>query len=706
MKYAMKFYSLNSIIAANKDPIPLHTPTDSFGVAPARAEAYIEPTFDKIEFDKEKPPIILISAVGATGKTTLARVLSYKNDLPLLDLAKHKPVGDNTLTGLLTNAFRIEDLTSVFQRISQGTFGVIIDGIDEGRSKTTEKGFQAFLDDIAKLCRVASDTSFVLLGRTQILDDCWLYLADQKIAAGLITINPFDIQQARTYIDNFTQGLNSAHVAEYCEIRDMILDRLGAAFTDGAPGSSQSFLSFIGYPPVLDAIVTLLQQEQNYHRLKGELHEGDADGIEVGLLQRIASYILQREKDEKVIPNILSELIEGMPQNDQRKIIEAVYEGEEQCLRLTSYCLGRHLELRPIGHPAIDNEYEDRLRSFLPEHPFITSTGRRFRNAVFEAVALSTLIQSTDASAVDLALDYADTHKHNYHLLYLLHRMAPGRKVPISALRAIIGSALEFQSRTASVQITVGDPTTENWETDPDQAVQIEIEIVMGGDEDQSKRFVFESDVQGAGSVSLGHRLSSTYVFLPCEVSMFGAQELEVTAPTMVFARKVVLRSPALVLRAPSTSADEKQVLFAAEALDADIDRITPHGADLILAAADQTGIRYPAILYVRGKVDFSNDGLLRKKYLQLRRILVLFRSHSRGTLARYRAKIEHERVLRNPAAWAILQQLLKDNILTCEGNFYFLQPDNVDKHLGVSWIALRKGETSDKLERYLQSIR
>ncbi len=701
----MKFYDLSSIIAAHKEPVPLRESTDSFGVAPSRSEPYIEPTFDKIEFGQEKPTVILVSAVGATGKTTLARVLSDKTGLPLLDLAKHKPVGDNTVTGLLTSTFLVEDLTKVFQRIGRGEFGIIIDGIDEGRSKTTEKAFEAFLDDLARLCRNAPVTSFVLLGRTQILEDCWLYLTEQRVPAGLVTIKPFDIEQARRYLDEFTQGLVSPHAAEYREVRDMILKRLGAAFTDGTPEGSQGFLSFIGYPPVLDAIVTLLQQEKNYHRLLEELRGGDVEGVEVGLLHRIAVYILQREKVEKVVLNILSDLIKEMPPKDQRDITAAVYEAEEQCIRLTSHCLGRQIELKPIGEPAIDNDYEDRLRPFLPEHPFITGTGRQFRNAVFEAVALSTLILSPNADAIRLALEYADTHKHNYHLLYLLHRMAQGREVPISVLRVIIRSALEFRSRTASVQVNVGDPGSGDWDTDPAQRVHIEIEIVMGTDEGQSKRFVFESNANGAGSVSLGDRLSSTNVFLPCEVLISGPQELELTAPIAVFAPKIGLRSPALVLKAPSASPEGKQVVLVAEALESTVGRIITNGADLVLAVTDRTGISYPAIQYVQHLVSFPQDALLREKYLRLRRILVHFRSHSRGALAKYRAKIEHERVLRNPMGWAILQRLLKDKILTCEGDFYFLQPENADRYLGVSWIDLRKGATSEKLEQYLRSI-
>ncbi len=113
-----------------------------------------------------------MSAVGATGKTALSEQLSRDLQLPLLDLAKHKPVGDNTLTGLLTHAFDVKDISSVFAGLASGEYGVIIDGVDEGRSKTTDKAFEAFLDDIAKLSRAHSPTTFLMLGRTKILDEC------------------------------------------------------------------------------------------------------------------------------------------------------------------------------------------------------------------------------------------------------------------------------------------------------------------------------------------------------------------------------------------------------------------------------------------------------------------------------------------------------------------------------------------------------
>ena len=41
----------------------------------------------------------------------------------------------------------------------------------------SEKAFEAFLDDVSRPCTDASTTSFVLLGQTQVLEDCWICLS-------------------------------------------------------------------------------------------------------------------------------------------------------------------------------------------------------------------------------------------------------------------------------------------------------------------------------------------------------------------------------------------------------------------------------------------------------------------------------------------------------------------------------------------------
>jgi hypothetical protein len=699
----MDYYNLKSIIASQKSPFPMRTSSESFCLAPQRKEPYIEPTFSKVVYEHERPAVILISAVGATGKSALAQVLSNETGLPLLDLGKHKPVGDNTLTGLLTNAFRVEDLSKIFEGLGKGTFGVIIDGIDEGRSKTTEKAFEAFLDDIVRLCPNSENTSFVLLGRTQILEECWMYLAEKGATTGLLSISPFDLGRARKYIDVFTGGMESAQSAQYAEVREDILSKLGSAFAGSTEATDENFLSFIGYPPVLDAIVTLLTEEKNYHRVLGDLKDTELNEVETNLLWRIGHYILRREKEQKVIPNILLPLIAGMPA--QEAILGRVFEPEEQCLRLVSYCLGKQISLNQIDEPLINEKYERQLASWLHEHPFLN--GHQFRNAVFESMILSILIASGNPLTEELVLEYTRSHKFSYHLVYLLDIVAPSKNVPLCFLHVLLGSALEFRSTTTSIEMRVDGMEPDASQSTGGQSgiVETEIEIIMSKETGKSKAFTFQSILGDTPSVQLGNRLSAISVSLPREVILSSPQELELTAPIEIFATKIVLSSPALVLKHPTPSTDDDHVLLEAQSLESSVANILTNGVDLALAISDRSGLTYPSILYAQQKTQLPPDPLLKEKYLRLKRILMSFRSHSRGSMARYKHKIENERVLSNETGWSVLHRLQQDGILTLSGNFYFLNPQNVDARLGVSWSDLRKGTISEKLLGYLQSI-
>ena len=179
------------------------------------------------------------------------------------------------LTGLLTSAFHIEDLSKLFQGTRSGNYGVIIDGIDEARSKTTEKAFEAFLDDVARLCSGATHHQLRTTrdGR-RFSKSAGDYLTTKGTSVGLVTIDPFDLDSARRYIDVFTGAVDAGPNNEYIDVRDGILSRLGTAFAHSADNRDARFLSFIGYPPVLDAIVALLSKERNYYRLKGDFEAG------------------------------------------------------------------------------------------------------------------------------------------------------------------------------------------------------------------------------------------------------------------------------------------------------------------------------------------------------------------------------------------------------------------------------------------------
>jgi hypothetical protein len=288
----------------------------------------------------------------------------------------------------------------------------------------------------------------------------------------------------------------------------------------------------------------------------------------------------------------------------------------------------------------------------------------------------------------------------------MLHLLAKDKQIPIRVLRVVLGSALEFRTRTATVEVEI-EAVDDATEGSSAESVDIGIDVTMGTEEGQSRTFAFQSTLSGVTCVNLGNRLSTTLVSLPCEVALSDPEEIEFTAPVEISAAKISLQSRALSLRAPTPAIPDAdaEVLLQANYLESRLERINTNGIDLIFAVSDRAGLTFPVIQYVDGKKEFIHDPLQKEKYMRLRRVLVEFRSHSRGTLARYKHKIENRRVLGSKVGNKVLQQLLKDGILTLSESHYFLQPENVNVHLGITWADLRKGKTSPKLLQYLSTI-
>ena len=127
-----------------------------------------------------------------------------------------------------------------------------------------------------------------------------------------------------------------------------------------------------------------------------------------------------------------------MPPIEQSKK-ESIFDRQEQCVRLVSHCVGLRASFSSIPDAVLNARYEEQLTQFILEHPFVA--GRNFRNAIFEAVALSILIASSDPEHHRLALQYVDSHKDNYYLVYLLDLLVPDGKLPLQCLRALLGGA-------------------------------------------------------------------------------------------------------------------------------------------------------------------------------------------------------------------------------------------------------------------------
>ena len=116
---------------------------------------------------------------------------------------------------------------------------------------------------------------------------------------------------------------------------------------------------------MLDAIATLLREEKNYFKLSDSLKESDANEIEANLLFKIASYILDRERMEKVLPNIVKALLTEFPPTEQAKVESVAYGSEEQAARLIAYSLKIPCKLEVLPQPGVNSQYEEKLAPFL-----------------------------------------------------------------------------------------------------------------------------------------------------------------------------------------------------------------------------------------------------------------------------------------------------------------------------------------------------
>jgi hypothetical protein len=69
----------------------------------------------------------------------------------------------------------------------------------------------------------------------------------------------------------------------------------------------------------------------------------------------------------------------------------------------------------------------------------------------------------------------------------------------------------------------------------------------------------------------------------------------------------------------------------------------------------------------------------------RLRHFVIAFRSHSKGNLARYRAKLDHARMTKG-SGQAVLDLLLREGILSIAGNIYVLDPDKLAARAGTNY--------------------
>ena len=673
---------------------------DSFRVQKTINDKYVSPIFSMVYdyttvADINDASIVLISAVGATGKTELTKHLSVSLGCPIIDLAKTKVVAGNSITGLIYKKMAKKDSFSFMDDISNGNASFIIDALDEGLLKTNFQGFYDFLEDIISF-NPKQEAPIVLLGRGNAVELAAAFLFEKNIQIATLQIEPFTKQKAIEFLDNYVS--NSAALrfqAIYQETRDYIIEKIGGFFKDQGDIKNHQYERFIGYAPVLQSIATFFDEKNNYQQILAELKQSEVQSV--SLIKDIIERILKRDREQKVFPGLVYPLLEERNARFKEDILKSAYSDEEQCARLMYLVMNKDFPGYSFGDPSFENEYNEGITTWIKEHPFIAKTG--FANIVFESYVIAKLISYPryQQDAIDYIRRQGDI---SYMFFYLFRSLNETNIVDKKIIPILYASlcALNTSVSFYGIEMGAGDIN--------EGKIECALRFASNGNEDLPSYCYSTQYVEG-DSIDLGPYISNIDIDVPLPF-VFSENTVHCHAPAYIKCDSLIISSCEVVFH---KGADGDK--FVIECKD---HQVIPHSDKYlkIINAANTDSLfvlcspkqpDYPLYDYwEKNKDTLENETEdFISKYSKLRRIILFFRSHSKGEFAKHHELIDF--VLGNtPVGKSVIQALLKSGIMYRDAHLYKLRTDVMSRVLGLSYDGFRNFEQTDALRTFIKN--
>jgi hypothetical protein len=666
----------------------------------------------------QNPKIMIISAAGAVGKSTLAREIANRKHAPIWSLDQASAVGDNSMTGQLTTAFGFQVASRANRGFEVGSLFIIVDALDEARVKANEAGFEAFIKNIAEISQTASGTAFVILGRTQTAEWTWYILAENGIEAALLTIQPFTREQAEEYIEARIKHVYPVaakrirgHKQPFIEARNMILDQLERAVGGAVGGNDKDTREFLGYAPVLETVAVLLAKESNYQDfIKDMSAMGETlKNRPLAVLEHVVIRLLEREQKEKLQHNIKPAL-EKVAADAKWNDWDNLYSLDEQRTRLFNQILGLNLDVGLRMPGSVQALYEEQLKIWLPEHPFLQE-GNKPANKVFESYLYAIAMREYLTQLSKTVEEKVAANKPLRMLadFYILLGEQRGKEVVAKRQIGLLYDSLlasETDSLRIRLSIDSGDPDDEDEEATVGEG---EFKLVYAapdtaGDEQiETRSFKI---VEDEGSIYFRRQLKEAEIVTRGTVTLGGdVDDFEIGPSVHIRCGKLEIKSNGLVVRpAPPKSSDPVGVVLDASNCESIVSRKPLVRSTLSVSWPGAEA--YPwSDFVVESQDNVIDTEQMHKVFRRFRRIVTSLRSHSRGGLARFKDKVEHRRVLKNELGRALLDTLLSDGIIILRDNFYHWMPDKADAILKLSYNDLRYRRVSPELKAYFKQF-
>lgn len=675
--------------------------SDFFFYAEEEKLRYVEPPMRQLETAEGFTPyneanVILISAPGATGKTWMSKYVSQRLHIPILDLAKHDAVGASTIGGLLMKEVEESDIFIYHSGLRNGECAMIIDGLDEAAIHITQEGFEAFMKDVAFFAKDSKGLPFVILGRPSVMEDASLALETNGIKTTLLQIEPFTIEKAKEYIDNQLETSKiSKYEEQYKKVRDYIIGEIGGFFKNESEMSKKVFERFIGYAPVLTSISKLLHDNYNYHSLLDELKSEKKQRID--LLVDIVERILKREQT-KIHEEVLTQMFEhGRDEQYKSVIRQKCGTIDEQCYRIISLLVGKKAVYDIFAEEEQNKKYNEKMNKWIENHPFVKNSKNVFENIVFESYVVARLARGENN--IKLAIEWLRKSKScSYLLVDICDCLITDNTISSGYVPYLLSSfkALDTPASIGNVEILATDEVANT---------SVTCELVFGREENEREyEFLFTTSFDEA--IKIPSPVSALNIDAPINI-IFDDVRLDIHSPVSIVCRKVSIHSRDVILGncIAGTNIIVECDQFEAKCSDGAPNLINRNNDKEAFRIITKSSLTYPFIEYRKSakQLGFDNEDIF-EVFKKFRRLVLMFRSHSKGILARYCSKVD-KRIGKTSVGKAIIDKLMATNVLWKDNSHYYINYEQFAEVIGVKYDDIRSCNINAKTKDFLSTV-
>lgn len=648
------------------------------------------------------PGILVISAPGAVGKSTLARHLAHSRGTAYWDLSKLE-LGDNTFIGTIAAAFGDSELARVLQGLRDGSTLFVVDALDEAEIRSGWPRVASFLKQVAERTATAPVPTVIVLARTETAQRTSATLGgtpQEHPTCALLEVDYFDEKGARKFVATQLDVIaptdaHRRHAKPFADALDAVFEQVTAAIEGESerPWEQASVRGVLGYAPFLQAIAAFLSEYENFGTVAEDLSDRLAAEGSDAVLASLLAELLNREQRKFV-----DQVRELWPSGLDQPAWSDFYSPTEQLARCTRFVMGE-----PYGAEAstevpaeIASKIAQSYLAFVPQHPFLRD--QAFAGPAFRDYTLaSCLAGENDAIFAELQLDsgsFVPTPLLASFFVRLLTR--PGNAAYAGYLYDAAVSRFGLDRAAVSTFVSAergeGVHTLQIVATDVHGRESVALDVSLRVSE--SSPLTFRRHIRNATVLAEG------------TLVLDGADgDFELVNADL---RATEMRIRARRLQVSAATGTDGESLLRAERCEATaggLEVVVQEGASLAVSWPGSD--RYPWVTYDDPDIDrepADRQGVMAALY----RMLKWFRKDKRNELGKLAAFIDNVVVGRHtgrqPLRDALLSFLVERGIMRLNGPIYVVS-DEMVKRYGLHLPALRAAHPPKALAQLIDEF-